>query len=247
MMILPTIEIQNGRCVSLPRGRLDEADIWHVDPVEKAREFAAAGAEWMHLTDFDAVSGHNGDRKLALEIIRHAGIPVQLAGGFRTREQIEHWIEQGAGRIVIGTMGTRDPAMVKEMAKRHPDQIVLSVDVFGGKVMVEGWTKACAITPEALIEAFEGVPLAAILITDIDSDVDATEGSLGVISHLAGTSRTPVIASGLVQQLDDISRLKYVHNIAGALVGRALFNKSFSLEEALHVARPEHEETAAFI
>lgn len=247
MMIYPTIELQNGRCVSLRRGRLDEAQIWHVDPVEKAHEFAAAGAEWMQVTDFDAIGGGDANSKLVGEIIRHAGIPVQLAGGFRTREQIEHWIEQGAGRIVVGTLATRDPALVREMANRHPDQIVLAVDVFGGHVMVEGWTQSCTITPEALIEAYDGVPLAAILVTDIDNDVDATEASLGLISHLAEKSRTPVIASGLVHTADDIARLKYVHNIAGALVGRALFNKTIELDEALSIAMPEAEEIAEFI
>jgi len=247
MMIYPTIELKNGHCVSLRRGRLDEALLWHVDPLEKAHEFAAAGAEWMQVTDFDAIGGSDGNRALVAEIIHHVGIPVQLAGGFRTREQIEAGIETGAGRIVVGTLATRDPNLVKEMAKRYPDQIVLSVDIFGGQVMVDGWTNACAITAEAMIEAFDGVPLAAILITDIDNDVDATEASLGLISHLSGLSRTPVIASGLVHTADDIARLKYVYNISGALVGRALFNKTVDLDEALAIARPEAEEVAEFI
>ena len=247
MMIFPTIELQNRHCVSLRRGRLDEAQLWHVDPVAKAHEFAAAGAEWMHLTDFDALSGDNRNSDLVRDIIRHAGIPVQLAGGFRTRERIEDWIEHGAGRIVIGTMAAQSPDLVRQLARRYPDQIVLSVDVYRGSVMTHGWTNACAFTPEAMIKEFDGVPLAAILITDIDNDIDATDASLGLISHLAGQSRTSVIASGLVHTIDDIARLKYVHNIAGALVGRALFNKTITLDQALAVARPEAEQTAEFI
>jgi len=246
MRIYPTIELQKGRCVSLHRGRLDEPHLWHVDPVEKAREFALAGAEWMHVTDFDALSGDEGNRDLVTEIIRAAGIPVQIAGGLRSRERVEDWIGLGAGRVVIGTLATRDPDLVRQLAKLYPDQIVLAVDVWQGQVMVEGWTAPCAFTPESFIEAFADAPLAGILVTDIDNEVDATEASLGLISGLAAISRTPVIASGLVHTIDDVARLKYVRNVAGVLIGRALFDKSVSLDEALAVAQPEPEPVAGF-
>lgn len=246
MMIYPTMEIQNGRCVTLEKGRLDEPQIWHVDPVETARGFAAAGAEWMHLTDFNALEGDNCNEELITDIIRGAGIPVQLGGGMRSREQVEHWIDRGAGRIVIGTLAARDPLLVQELAKHHPDQIVLAVDVYQGQVMTDGWRKAGAIAPADFIAAFESAPLAGILVTDIDSDMSDLEAQLGLISGLAEKSRTPVIASGVVRSADDISRLKYTYNIAGALVGRALFRKTLTVEEALAVARPEPEPVAEF-
>lgn len=139
MIIYPTIELQNGRCVSLPRGKLEESAIWHVDPVAKAKEFAQAGAEWMHLTDLDAVAGKSTNRELVQRIIREAGIPVQLGGGFRSRDMIEDYIDKGAGRIVVGTLAAQNPHMVKELAERHVDQIVLAVDVWQNHVMIEGW------------------------------------------------------------------------------------------------------------
>lgn len=141
MMIYPTMELQNGRCVTLEKGRLDEPQIWHVDPVETARSFAAAGAEWMHITDFNAIEGDFSNEDLIAEIIRAVGIPVQLGGGMRTREHVEHWIDRGAGRIVIGTLAARDPQLVQELAKHHPDQIVLAVDVYQGQVMTDGWRR----------------------------------------------------------------------------------------------------------
>ncbi|WP_170605207.1 HisA/HisF-related TIM barrel protein [Ruegeria arenilitoris] len=246
MRIYPTMELQNGRCVTLDKGRLDEAMIWHVDPVETARRWAATGAEWMHLTDFDAVEGRDTNSGLVEEIIRSAEIPVQLAGGMRTRENVEYWIDKGAGRVVIGTMAARDPNLVKELAKLHPDQIVLAVDVWRGYVMTEGWRTQSAFTPEAFIDAFADTPFASILVTDIDSDMEDVEAQLGLISGLAQHSRTPVVASGVVRKVDDISRLAYIHNIAGALVGRALFRKAVDLEEALNVATAAHEPVAQF-
>lgn len=246
MRIYPTMELQNGRCVTLDKGRLDEAMIWHVDPVETARSWAAAGAEWMHLTDFDAIEGRDSNAELVEEIIRSAEIPVQLAGGMRTREQVEHWIDKGAGRIVIGTLAAWDPQLVKELAKLYPDQIVLAVDVWQGHVMTEGWRSQSAFTPDAFIEAFADTPFAAILVTDIDSDMEDVEAQLGLISGLSEKSRTPIIASGVVRTSDDISRLAYISNISGAIVGRALFRKTVDLADALDVAKLAHEPVAEF-
>lgn len=246
MIIYPTMELQGGRCVSLDKGRLDAPMIWHVDPVETARGFAAAGAEWMHLTDFDALEGRDANAGLVEEIIRAAGIPVQLGGGMRSRDMVERWIDKGAGRVVIGTLAAREPHLVRELATHHPDQIVLAVDVWQGQVMTEGWREASAFTPEGFIEAFGDAPFAGIIVTDVDSDIQDMEATLGLISGLASASKTPVIASGVIRGVDDISRLKYVYNISGALVGRALFRKTLDLAEALAVARPEPEPVAEF-
>lgn len=246
MLIYPTLELQNGRCVTLDRGRLEHPTIWHVDPVETARGFAAAGASWMQVTDFDGVEGQDTNADLLEEIIRAAGIPVQLGGGFRTRDSVERWLDKGAGRIIIGTQAARDPSMVVELAKYHPDQIVLAVDVWQGQVMTEGWRTPSAITPEDFIAAFNDSPLAAVLVTDIDSDIEDTEAGMGVISGLAGVARAPVIARGTVRNVDDISRLKYIPNISGTVVSRALFQKTLDLSEALAVAQPTPEPVADF-
>ncbi len=246
MIIYPTMEIQNGHCVTLEKGRLDEPMIWHVNPLETAKSFAASGAEWMHLTDFNAIEGDDSNAELVSEIIRGAGVPVQLGGGMRSREQIEHWIDKGAGRIVVGTLAARDPQLVAELAKRHPDQIVLAVDVWQGQVMTEGWREAGAFEPGAYIEAFGDAPFAGIIVTDIDSDMSDVEAQLGLISGLAASAQAPVIASGVVRKADDIARLKYIGSISGALVGRALFRKTMTLEEALATAQPAPEPVAEF-
>lgn len=246
MLIYPTIELQQGRCVSLLRGKMDEPSIWHVDPIEKARSFAAAGAEWLHVTDLDAVAGTGSNADLIRDLIVKAGIPVQVAGGIRTHEHASQWAEAGAGRMVIGTAAVRWPTTFREIVKAYPDQIVLSVDVMQGKVMAEGWTQTSTFDPVDFVGAFAGAPLAAILCTDIDRDLDEPGSSIALTSALARGTQTPVIASGLVKSLDDISALKYVYNIAGVIVGRALFDQSIDLAEAVRLARPEPERVAEF-
>lgn len=246
MIIYPTMELSKGCCVSLERGQLDAPAMWHVDPVETARSWAGAGAEWMHLTDLDWIDGKSGNEDLIRSILRAVGIPVQLAGGFRTADSVAHWIDQGAGRIVLSTLAVLDPQTVKALAKQFPDQIVLSVDVLQGKVMTDGWRRESGWTPEDLIRSFNDAPLAGIVVTDIEADQSEAEAQLGLISGLAAVARAPVIASGVVRSLDDVARLKYVPNIAGALVGRALFRRSVALRDVLDTARPTVEPVAEF-
>ena len=246
MLIYPTLELLDGKCVSLTRGRLEEPVIWHVDPVETAHGFAEAGASWMHVTDINWLRGDGSNADLIEEIIRTVGIPVQLGGGFRAREQAEKWIDKGAGRIVIGTMAAQEPEHLKELAKFHPDQIVLAVDVFEGSVMTEGWRTRSALDPETFIKAFDKTPLAGIIVTDIDADIEDGDGTLGVISGLAALTRQQVIARGTVRTVDDVARLKYVPNISGTMIGRALMSKDIDLAEALTVARAEPESVAQF-
>lgn len=246
MIIYPILELRQGKCVSLPQGRLDEPSIWHVDPVETARGFTAAGAEWMHVTDIDAIAGDGDNSDLIEEIIRSVHIPVQIGGGFRSREGVETWIDKGAGRIVMGTMAAYDPQTFRALADAYPDQIVLAVDVYEGSVMTEGWRTKSALVPEEFLSAFEDVPLAGVILTDIDADIEDRDASLGVITGLAAATRHPVIARGTVRTVDDVARLKYVPNIAGALVGRALFSKSVDLADAIETGAAEQGRVAEF-
>jgi len=246
MIIYPTLELHNGKCVSLTRGRLEEPVLWHVDPVETAKSFASAGAEWMHVTDIDGLRGESGNGELIEEIIRTVGIPVQVGGGFRSRDQVAKWIDKGAGRIVIGTMAAHDPDLLRELAKLYPDQIVLAVDIFEGYVMTDGWRSRSSFSPETFVSSFEQSPLAGVIVTDIDADIVDTEASLGVISGLSAATRHPVIARGAVHGPDDVARLKYVRNISGALIGRALLSKDVDLVDALATGSETPEPIADF-
>lgn len=247
MIVYPTIELQNGKCVSLKRGRLEEAAIWHVDPIETVRGFAESGATWMQVTDFNGVEGDDSNAGLIEDIIRAAGIPVQVAGGIRTAEAAERWIDKGAGRIVMGTTAVKQPDVVKQLAKLHPDQIVVAVDVWHGHVLTDGWREESMFKPSDFLESFAGTPLAAFLVTDVDADLEEIEVSASEITALAASTRIPVIASGVVRGIDDISLLKYAGTTSGVVIGRALFDKSIELTEALAVASPQVEQTATFV
>ena len=247
MIVYPTMELQNGKCVTLNRGRLEEPSIYHVDPFETAQSWAAAGADWIHVTDFDAVADSGDNGALIEEIIRVVPASIQLAGGFRTQEGVQSWIDRGAGRIVLGTLPTRDPDTFKLLARDFPDQIVLALDIWRGQLMTDGWKNPAAITPQAFLASFADDPLAAVLITDIDGEIGETDAQLGMITGLAAQTRHPVIAGGTVRAADDIARLRYVPNIAGTLVGRALFSKAVDLAEALKIAQPTPDRVADFL
>lgn len=245
MILYPTIEIQGGHSVSLTRGRIEEPHHWGVDPVELACQHARAGAEWLHVTDLDAAAGTGSNAGVIVEIIRKAGAPVQVGGGIRGLEAAERWIEAGAGRVVLATLAATQPNLVKQAAKYHPDQVVLAVDVFRGKVLSHAWREETAMTPEGFIALFAEDPLAAVMVTDIDADVGEAENALALVTGLAAKTRHPVIASGMVRSIDDLARLRYVPGVAGAIVGRALMDGRVILSEALELCAAHPGEAVA--
>ena len=246
MDVYPMIELMGGKCVSFLPGQMETPHVWHVDPVEKAREFAAAGAAWLDVTDLDAVTGQDEtNAALVEEIIRQAGIPVQVAGGIGSDERVRHWHEVGAGRMVLGKAAVRAPDWVKALAKYYPDQIVVALDIWQGKVVVGDWNETSAFDPVEFVHFYDGVPLAGIMVTDYDRDVDQPESSFALTIRIAEETRTPVFSSGLVKSLDDISTLKYVPNVAAVIVGRALMSRDIDLSEAIALAQPDPEERTA--
>lgn len=248
MMIYPTLEVQRGRCVSLHRGRLEAPRAWPGDPVETACRFAAAGASWLHVTDLDAVErAETTNAALLREIIRAVRIPVQVAGGMGTMDRIAEWLDAGAGRVVIGTTAVADPGFVHRAARRWPDAVVLAVDVMGGRVMAGGWRTKTAFAPVDFVGWFAADPLAAVVVTDIDADIDAADASLSRVTAVAGAATQPVIARGTIRGLDDISRLKYVPRVHGTMIGRALMDGSVDLGRALAVAESPREAVAPFL
>lgn len=247
MMIYPYIALQKGRCVNLLRGRIDEPVVYDVDPLETAVGFARDGAEWIHVVDLDAVAGKGSNEELIRDIIRKSGASVQVAGGVRSPEQARAWADAGAGRVVVSTLAVTSPQFVREISYALPDQIVISVDVWQGRVMIRGWREQTAYSALDFVHWFDGWPLSQIIVTDIDRDLQLPESSLALVTKVAAETTTPVIASGLARTLDDIAELKYLYNISGAIVGRALYEGSFTLSEAIEVAKPTPEPIAEFV
>jgi len=183
--------------------------------------------------------------------ISYDGKSLARGHGFQVHVGSKRSKSRGSVRLdasdLRNTLALHQPAIVKQAAKLFPDQIVLAVDVHEGLVVSDGWRQKSAFTPSAFLKAFDNDPFAAIIVTDIDADMGDAEDSIALITQLVGEARSLVFARGLSRTLDDLSRLKYVPFVSGALIGRALFDGSIDFEAALEVAKPEAESHAKFI
>ncbi|MFD0858962.1 1-(5-phosphoribosyl)-5-[(5-phosphoribosylamino)methylideneamino]imidazole-4-carboxamide isomerase [Roseovarius aquimarinus] len=246
MIIYPTLELLDGKCVTLRRGELRDPVLWHREPLDVVRGWAREGASWVHVTDLNGLRGDGDNTALLEEIIRSAGVPVQMGGGFRTQRQVETWLDKGAGRIVASTMAAQSPMLLRELAKFYPDQIVMALDVHDGHVVTDGWRERSSFSPASFLEAFEADPLAGIIVTDVGGMIGDGDGALGVITGLAAQTRHSVIARGTVRSVDDVARLRYVPNIAGTMIGQALMSRDVDLAEAIGIAAAPLEPVAPF-
>ena len=242
MIIYPDIELQNGKCVNLVRGRMEEPVAYEIAPLTAAQKFEAAGAEALHIVDLDGVlqgGRHNADT--IIEIIKNVNIPVQVGGGIRTSENVNWWFDHGASRVVLGTAAVKDRRLVENACAAHPDKVLVSVDARGGHVVIEGWRETTTFTALELAKSFEQSGVSEIIYTDIDRDDDLNESSIANTSQMGKDLNIPVISSGLVKSLDDVSTLKYMENIGGCVIGRALFDGRVDLKEALEIAKTPYE------
>jgi phosphoribosylformimino-5-aminoimidazole carboxamide ribotide isomerase len=237
MIIYPDIEIQNGQSVSLARGRKEEPTVFDISPLDAAEEFQNAGAEWLHVVDIDGVfrgRGYNSD--LICEIIDNADIPVQVAGGIRTEHHVDWWFEHGASRIVLGTAAIKDTQLLRRVCHQYPGRIVVSIDVRNGFVLIDGWQTQTSFQPIELGKSFESIGVAAIIYTDIERFENHPESSLAGTSEMGTALELPIISSGTVHSLDDVSFLRFLPNIDGVITGKALFTGAVSLKDAIAIA-----------
>ncbi len=237
MIIYPDIELHNGKCVNLQRGAIEDPRVFDILPADAAKEFEAGGAEWLHLIDLDGVFERQGDNsRIIQEIISRSNIPVQVGGGIRSSSAVEWWMNSGASRVVLGTAAVVDQRLVEELCVHYPDKIAVSIDARDGKVVSHGWKNTSAFTALELARRFERSGVAAIIYTDIDRYNELPESSMANTTEMGTELSCPVISSGTVRNLDDISILANLPNISGAVVGWALFNKKVSIEDAVAVA-----------
>jgi phosphoribosylformimino-5-aminoimidazole carboxamide ribotide isomerase len=238
VILLPAIDLKGGACVRLVRGDMATATVFNHDPTAQARKFAALGFRWLHIVDLDgAFAGVsiNGD---AVRAIRYViNIHIQLGGGIRERAAIDAWLDLGIDRVVLGTVALRDPNLVRRAAADHPGRIVVGIDGRDGKVAVEGWAETSEIGIVELARRFADAGVAAIVATDISRDGAMTGIDADAIAGFARITGIPVIASGGVASLADIGalRAREKDGIAGAIIGRALYDGSIDPEAALRL------------
>ena len=239
MILYPAIDLQDGNCVRVVHGDLATATVFNTSPADQARLWVEGGFHWLHVVDLNgAVSGRSVNEAAVEMILNSVSVPVQLGGGIRSLWDIERWIEAGVSRVILGTAAVRDPDMVREAARQWPEQIAVSVDVRKGKVAVQGWTEDSDLEAIAVAKRFEDAGVAALIITDIDRDGTTMGFNVEAFGAIADAVAIPVIAAGGLATAQDIVRLKAREGtrIAGAVLGRALYNGAITPGDALKVA-----------
>ena len=242
MILFPAIDLKDGQCVRLVKGDMNQATVFNSDPADQARQFAHAGAEWLHLVDLNgAFAGKPVNAAAVDAILKGVKIPVQLGGGIRDLARIEDWFARGVARIILGTAAIKNPALVKEACRKFPGRIAVGIDAKGGKVAVEGWAETSDVTALDLARKFEDAGAAVIIFTDIDRDGLLQGVNVASTAALARSLSVPVIASGGVSSIADIDALlkaapstrTYGGGIIGVISGRALYDGSLDLATAL--------------
>lgn len=240
MILFPAIDLKDGQCVRLKLGDMDQATVYNPDPAAQAKAFEDQGFEWLHVVDLNgAFAGESVNGAAVDAILKATKNPVQLGGGIRTLEHIESWLARGLSRVILGTVAVRDPALVIAACKAFPGKVAVGIDAKGGKVAVEGWAEASELGVIELAKKFEGAGVAAIIYTDIDRDGILAGINWASTLELADAVSIPVIASGGLASMDDISRLVAAdaRKLEGAISGRALYDGRIDPAEALALVR----------
>ncbi|ODT63907.1 MAG: 1-(5-phosphoribosyl)-5-[(5-phosphoribosylamino)methylideneamino]imidazole-4-carboxamide isomerase [Phenylobacterium sp. SCN 69-14] len=239
MILYPAIDLKDGQCVRVLHGDLDTATVFNTSPAAQAASFVEAGFHWVHVVDLNgAVQGKAVNEKAVEAILQSVSIPVQLGGGIRSLKDIERLIEAGVSRVILGTVAVTEPQIVREAAKLWPEQIAVSVDVRGGKVATQGWTESSDLDAVTVAKRFEDAGVGALIITDIDRDGTVMGFNVEAFGAIADAVSIPVIAAGGLASVQDIVKIKARKGvpIAGAVLGRALYNGAISPQEALKAA-----------
>jgi len=240
VILFPAIDLKNSEAVRLQQGDMARATVFHRDPAEQARTFAAQGFEYLHIVDLDGAFAGKPINAAAVErILTAVRIPVQLGGGIRDHATIEGWLGKGVTRVIIGTAAVRDPALVKAAAKRFPGRVAVGLDARDGKVAVEGWAEASELSALDIAKRFEDAGVGALVYTDIARDGMLEGLNIDATIALADAVSIPVIASGGLASLDDIRGLLHprAKKLAGAIAGRALYDGRLEAGAALKLIR----------
>ncbi len=239
MIIIPAVDIKNGKCVRLSQGRMDAEIIFSDNPSSMAKRWEEEGAEMIHVIDLDgAVEKSPQNINSIRKILERVNVPVQLGGGIRSEKTIAMYLNLGIKRVILGTEAIRNPKLVRDACKVFPGRIVVGIDSRKGLVAIEGWTKTTQVTSVDLAKQFEDCGVAAINFTDIHRDGMQTGSNIEETRRLAEAVSIPVIASGGVSTIDDIKNLMPLEEfgVVGVITGKALYSGTLCLKDAIEVS-----------
>jgi len=233
MQLYPAIDLRGGHVVRLHQGDYASETVYGEDPVAVAQAYAAAGAEWIHVVDLDAARGQGSNRALVAAVADAVDVPVQSGGGVRSLEDADALVDAGVARVVVGTAAFRRPGFVDELCLRHPGRVAVDIGVApDGHIVVQGWQEAIEERFDQALERFSGTGVEAFVVTSVSQDGTLEGPDLDVLQIALAFTDVPIVASGGVGCLDDVRVLGAI-GVAGAIVGRALFEGRFTLEAAV--------------
>lgn len=241
MLLIPAIDLKDGKCVRLRQGRMEDDTVFSDNPVEVAGRWVAAGARRLHLVDLDgAFAGKPKNAEIVHQIVEaYPDLPVQIGGGIRDEETIQAYLDAGVKYVIIGTKAVQDPQFVQDMAAKFPGNIIVGLDAKDGIVAVDGWATLSQYNVIDLAQKFEAQGVEAIIYTDIARDGMMQGVNVEATAKLAAAINIPVVASGGITNMDDIHGLGKVaaEGIMGAITGRAIYEGTLDFEEAEKVAQ----------
>ncbi len=240
MIVIPAIDLKDGRCVRLEQGLMERDTVFCDSPAEQALQWQHLGAEMLHIVDLNgAFAGEPRNRASIAKIVESITIPTQLGGGIRDLETISAYLELGIGRVILGTAAQKNPELVKEACRLFPGRIVVGIDAKNGMVAVQGWAEVTDIGAVELAKKFEGHGVSAIIYTDIARDGMLSGPNIEATRELAEAISVPVIASGGVSKLKDIEDLMGIEDsgVVGVITGKAIYTGAINLADAIALTK----------
>ena len=237
MRIYPAIDIKDGQCVRLYKGRFDDMTVYGSDPAEMAKKWEAQGGEYIHVVDLDgALKGHGVNADVIKKICESVNVPVQTGGGIRTMADIEAKLACGIDRVIIGTKAVSDADFVKRAVDKYAERIVIGIDAKDGMVAVEGWEKTSDFGAVEFAKKMESIGIRTIVYTDIATDGTLAGPNLAAMREMAENVGMDVIASGGVGNIEHIKALVPC-GVEGVITGKALYTGSIDLKEAIKAGK----------
>lgn len=233
MIIYPAIDLYNGSCVRLVKGDFKQKKVYDEDPVRVAKAFMASGAEMLHVVDLNGTELNNNENfETVKRIVEAVDMPVQVGGGIRSIESVKRYFAIGVDRVIIGTKAVEDPIFLKELVARYGEKIVVAVDAKDGYVAINGWKDQSKVEMMSFVSKLVDVGVQRILCTDINRDGLLMGSNVALYKTIQKKFDIELIASGGVSTIEEIKELRS-YGVFGAIVGKALYEKRFTLEEAL--------------
>lgn len=240
MLVIPAIDLKDGRCVRLRQGDLNQQTVYSEDPAATAARWQELGGRLLHVVDLNgAVDGRPRNVSSIEQIVNAVSIPVQVGGGIRSMDTVRFYVSQGVQRLIVGTSALDDPTFLQQACKEFPGRILVGIDAREGKVAMHGWTEVSGTSATDLVRRLTDYPLAGIVYTDIAKDGMLAGPNLAALREMVDCAPVPVIASGGITCVDDLRAIQSLGpRVAGAIVGKALYDGKLDLKEAIRAVTP---------